>query len=204
MSGFTTSWKTDLQVDKELRWYRHVQVDCRDKCAVIPVSVLCVLPFFSPPVNCSEPTTPGNGFIEPYQNTTAGAEISFSCNSGFVPSATMMATCGADGRWNPDPATHTCTCECPPMVYTLAYAYLSVCVPSLWHAIPLLWCICSPWSTTIHGLFLSYGALWCLIMALAYKHQAVKEVPVHILKWSNFSWLWSTCCPTEWITGELH
>ena len=28
--------------------------------------------------------------------------------------------CGADGMWNPDPATYVCTCECLPMAYILA------------------------------------------------------------------------------------
>jgi len=55
---------------------------------------------------------PRNGFIGPYQNTTEGAEISFRCNSQFVPSTAMIAICGADARWNPDPATHVCMCEC--------------------------------------------------------------------------------------------
>jgi len=93
------------------------------------LSVFVILsPSSSPLVNCSDPATPGNGFIEPHQNTTEGAEIYFRCNSQFVPSTTMISTCGADGRWNPDPATHMCTCECPPMVYTLAYIYISVFV----------------------------------------------------------------------------
>ena len=64
-----------------------------------------------PPVNCSDPTPPTYGFIDPYQNTTEGAEIFFRCNLGFVPAGTMRAVCGADGRWNPDPATLGCTCE---------------------------------------------------------------------------------------------
>ena len=51
-----------------------------------------------------------DGSIEPYQNTTEGAEIFFRCNPGFVPAGRMRAVCGADGRWNPDTAT-VCTCE---------------------------------------------------------------------------------------------
>ena len=65
----------------------------------------------SSPVNCSDPTLPGNGFIESYQNTTEGAEIVFRCNSGFVPNRRMAAVCVTDGMWNPDPATLLCTCE---------------------------------------------------------------------------------------------
>ena len=54
---------------------------------------------------------PGNGSIEPYQNTTEGAEIFFRCNPGFVPAGRMTAVCIADGRWNPDPADLVCTGE---------------------------------------------------------------------------------------------
>ena len=64
-----------------------------------------------PPANCSDPTPPTDGSIEAHQNTTEGAEICFRCNSGFVPARRMRAVCGADGRWNPDPATVGCTCE---------------------------------------------------------------------------------------------
>ena len=52
-----------------------------------------------------------DGSIDPYQNTTEGAEISFRCNAMFVPTERMTAVCGADGRWSPDPADHRCTCE---------------------------------------------------------------------------------------------
>ena len=63
------------------------------------------------PANCSDPTAPTNGSIEAYQNTTEGAEIFFMCNEGLVPAGRMTAVCGADGRWNPDPATTMCTCK---------------------------------------------------------------------------------------------
>ena len=65
--------------------------------------------FVSPSVNCSDPAVPRNGSIEPYQNTTKGAEISFMCNPGFVPAVRMTAVCEADGRWSPDPAAQVCT-----------------------------------------------------------------------------------------------
>ena len=63
------------------------------------------------PANCSDPTALRNGLIEAYQNTLEGAEIFFKCNSGFVPAGRTRAVCGADGRWNPDPADHRCTGE---------------------------------------------------------------------------------------------
>ena len=67
---------------------------------------------FPSSVNCSDPTPPVDGSIEPYQNTTEGAEIFFRCNPGFASTGRMRAACGADRRWNPDPATLVCTCEC--------------------------------------------------------------------------------------------
>ena len=66
---------------------------------------------FLPPVNCSDPTPPTDGSIDPYHNTTEGAEISFRCDPGFVPTESTTAVCGEDQRWTPDPADHRCTCE---------------------------------------------------------------------------------------------
>ena len=63
------------------------------------------------PVGCGQPVTPGNGSIGTYQNTLEGAEIFFRCNPGFVPAGRMTAVCGADGRWNTDPADLVCTGE---------------------------------------------------------------------------------------------
>ena len=80
----------------------------------------CVITSQTSPVNCSDSTVPGNGSIDPYQNTTEGAEIFFRCNPGFVPAGRMRAVCRADGRWSPDPATLVCTCECSHNVYVHA------------------------------------------------------------------------------------
>ena len=63
------------------------------------------------PVSCGRPITPDNGSIEAHQNTTEGAGILFRCDPGFVPAGRMRAVCGADGRWNPDPASLGCTGE---------------------------------------------------------------------------------------------
>ena len=52
-----------------------------------------------------------NGSIDPYQNTTEGAEIFFRCDPGFVPAENMTAVCAADGMWNPDPGDLLCMCE---------------------------------------------------------------------------------------------
>ena len=66
---------------------------------------------FLPPANCSDPTPPIDGSIEPYQNTAEGTVIFFMCNPMFVPTERMTATCGCNGMWTPEPASLTCTCE---------------------------------------------------------------------------------------------
>lgn len=66
-----------------------------------------------PPANCSDPNPLENGSIEAFQNTTEGAEIFFECDPGFAPAGKMRAVCTSDGRWNPDPAMHMCTCKYP-------------------------------------------------------------------------------------------
>ena len=71
-----------------------------------------------------------DGSIEPYQNTTEGAEIFFKCNPGFVPTGRMRAVCGADWRWNPDPAGLRCAGEIMhtvlPVTVTVIMAYYRV------------------------------------------------------------------------------
>ena len=81
--------------------------------SAVHISVLIFRLSISPStVNCSDPTSPVDGTIDPYQNTTEGAEIFFRCDPGFIPAGRMRAVCGADGRWAPYPATLACTCEC--------------------------------------------------------------------------------------------
>ena len=62
-------------------------------------------------VNCGNPTSPGSGYLEAYENTTDGAMIFFRCELGFIPAGRMRAVCGADGRWIPNPAELRCTGE---------------------------------------------------------------------------------------------
>ena len=78
-------------------------------------------PTLSYPANCSDPTAPRYGVIETYQSTLEGAEIFFNCNPGFIPAGRTRAVCGADGRWNPDPADRRCTGEII-KIYLLTYS----------------------------------------------------------------------------------
>ena len=50
---------------------------CDKIVSLLLVSIISY--FLLPPVNCSDPTPPTNGSIDPYQNTTEGAVISFMC-----------------------------------------------------------------------------------------------------------------------------
>ena len=52
-----------------------------------------------------------DGSIDPYQNTTEGAEISFMCSAGYATVWRMAATCASNGMWTPDPGSLTCICE---------------------------------------------------------------------------------------------
>ena len=76
----------------------------------VSLCILCSTSLLHP-ANCSDPTVPESGSIDPYHNTTEGAEIFFRCNPGFVPAGRMRAVCAVDRRWNPDPATLGCTCK---------------------------------------------------------------------------------------------
>ena len=60
-------------------------------------------------VSCGVPTPPGNGSIAPIPNILEGAEVSFGCNEGFVPTGQRMAMCRTTGNWTPDPADLVCT-----------------------------------------------------------------------------------------------
>ena len=73
--------------------------------------ILTYFTLFSSQSTAVDPTFPTNGSIEPYQNTTEGAEILIGCNPMFVPVGRVTAVCGADGRWTPDPAGLVCTCK---------------------------------------------------------------------------------------------
>ena len=93
-------------------------------------------------VDCSDPTVPINASIDPYQNTTEGAEVFYRCNPMFVPTGRMRAVCIADGRWTPDPADFVCICE---LKYWLnevpaTYATIIIVFSELWNSLPCWSC----------------------------------------------------------------
>ena len=47
--------------------------------------------------------------IHNYTTTFEGSSITFTCEDGFLPNATISATCTGEGHWSTDPATYMCT-----------------------------------------------------------------------------------------------
>ena len=43
-----------------------------------------------------------------YNSTTPGAQLVFSCKTGWSPREQITAQCTTEGRWSPDPADHIC------------------------------------------------------------------------------------------------
>ena len=60
-------------------------------------------------VNCTAPSPPADGSIDPYTSTVQGAKLTFRCDEGFSPSGRMTAVCQASGNWEPDPASTLCS-----------------------------------------------------------------------------------------------
>ena len=58
-------------------------------------------------VDCGPPTTPLNGSLERYTNTTVGSEVFYRCDPGLVPEQRMRAVCTENG-WSPNPANVNC------------------------------------------------------------------------------------------------
>ena len=59
-------------------------------------------------VDCGDPHPPINGLIRNYSTTTEGANISFTCEDGFIPDVDIIAICFNNGIWNPLPINYTC------------------------------------------------------------------------------------------------
>lgn len=49
------------------------------------------------------------GVLGSYLHTTEGANVTFQCRDGYVPSAIMTSTCTSNASWTPAPQEHNCT-----------------------------------------------------------------------------------------------
>ena len=58
-------------------------------------------------VGCGEPIEPDNGSISRYSSREEGATLTFHCNNGYMPEASMVSTCQS-GSWTPNPASLSC------------------------------------------------------------------------------------------------
>ena len=58
-------------------------------------------------VDCGPPTTPRNGSLENYTDTTEGSVVFYRCGPGLVPEQQMRAVCTENG-WSPNPADLNC------------------------------------------------------------------------------------------------
>ena len=111
--------------------------------------------FFPSPVGCGVPHHPENGFVQSLdisQGTQQGSEISFSCNTSFVPAGNMTSTCALDGMWNPDPATFACICT---FIHCSSLNPLDEEFSTFWLHFLHCWEI-----ATVHFLALAVGWAW--------------------------------------------
>ena len=60
-------------------------------------------------IQCFPPPAVNGVSISPYSATTEGSVIVLKCEEGLVPEESIMAVCGNDRRWYPDPTTLNCT-----------------------------------------------------------------------------------------------
>ena len=60
-------------------------------------------------IQCFSPSAANGVLISPYTATTEGSLIELKCEEGLVPEESIMAVCGNDRRWYPDPTTLNCT-----------------------------------------------------------------------------------------------
>ena len=93
-----------------------VQSQSEVKFVIINSKYVCMSTSFSSPasiVDCGDPPTLAIGVIGAYNSTVVNSDIFFQCQQpGLVPSD-RSATCGSDGRWNPDPSQVECRMVIP-------------------------------------------------------------------------------------------
>ena len=60
-------------------------------------------------VDCGQPEFPSNGVISNVSSTTEGANVTFQCEEGLLPSDSItLSTCNSTGQWTPSPADVQC------------------------------------------------------------------------------------------------
>ena len=64
-------------------------------------------------IQCFPPSAADGVSISPYTATTEGSVIVLKCEEDLVPEESIMAVCGKDRMWYPDPTTLNCTPNTP-------------------------------------------------------------------------------------------
>ena len=59
-------------------------------------------------IHCPPPIVGLNVSVEVYSSVSQGSQITYYCQPGLLPSERMVATCGNDGYWSPNPAELSC------------------------------------------------------------------------------------------------
>ena len=76
-------------------------VNCRGNSSITAISFTLI--------QCFPPSAANGMLISPYTATTEGSVIVLKCEEGLIPEESIMAVCGNDRRWYPDPTTLNCT-----------------------------------------------------------------------------------------------
>ena len=58
--------------------------------------------------DCGQPEFPSNGDVSAVSSTTEGANVTFQCEEGLLPSDPITSTCNSIGLWTPNPADVQC------------------------------------------------------------------------------------------------
>ena len=84
----------------------------------------------NPTADCGTLPPPINGFLlQSHTNTKEGSVVVFQCDPGFVPEGEMVAVCGSDGQWTPNPGGVTCSPR-PTPTFTQTPTQASIVTPS--------------------------------------------------------------------------
>ena len=60
-------------------------------------------------MNCSDPSPVAGVILNPFSDTTEGANISFNCELGLEPQKEYVSVCSSNGSWVPDPEDKICS-----------------------------------------------------------------------------------------------
>ena len=99
---FTNSTAINITLSYNIEYRVTVQaVNCRGNSNITAISFTLI--------QCFPPSAANGVSNSPYTATTEGSVIVLKCEEGLVPEESIMAVCGNDRMWYPDPTTLNCT-----------------------------------------------------------------------------------------------